>query len=154
MHEDIPPRVPTEQIIFVDKSFTHWTSLNDTIMGGSSQGSCHLGSNGLVLEGQLVEEGGGFISCRSKVFELPLNLSNYRGVQIEVEGEGRTLKLAFACKKGLLGVENGLMRVSPRLCANDYDLGYCDGTPVMQFDSHNAPYFAFHWRSIFDAGAL
>tara|TARA_Y100001968_G_scaffold278767_1_gene274278 strand:+ start:5309 stop:5848 length:540 start_codon:yes stop_codon:yes gene_type:complete len=85
-----------------NKDFSQWTTLNDTIMGGSSQGICKNTSKGLLLEGTLVEENGGFVSCRSPVFESPFNLSKFTGLLIEIEGEGRTLKLSISCEKGKL----------------------------------------------------
>ena len=51
-----------------------WSVLNDTIMGGSSSSACRLTAEGLLLEGNIVEQGGGFVSCRSPRFQPPLNL--------------------------------------------------------------------------------
>ena len=86
--------------------FSDWESLNDTIMGGSSRANCRSSERGLFLEGNLVEEGGGFVSCRSPVFSKPFNLSNYSGLIVEVEGEGRTLKFAIACEKKSYSLSN------------------------------------------------
>ena len=86
--------------------FSDWKSLNDTIMGGSSRASCRSSDKGLFLEGNLVEEGGGFVSCRSPIFDKPFNLSKYSGLIIDVEGEGRTLKFAIACEKKPLSLSN------------------------------------------------
>ena len=58
-----PP--PSEQILFQGSDFADWASLNDTIMGGRSRAGCRVTPDGLVLEGDLVETGGGFVSCRS-----------------------------------------------------------------------------------------
>ena len=90
--------------------FSDWEALNDTIMGGSSRADCRSSERGLFLEGDLVEEGGGFVSCRSPVFEKPFNLSNYSGLIVDVEGEGRTLKFAIACEKKSLSLSNLLKR--------------------------------------------
>ena len=106
MKQELPYESSDEEIIATGKSFTKWSSLNDTIMGGSSEATCKLNSIGLVLEGELIEEGGGFISCRSEVFNPPLNLAKYRGLQLELEGEGRTLKFAIACKGKFLRTVN------------------------------------------------
>ena len=86
--------------------FSDWESLNDTIMGGSSRANCRSSERGLFLEGNLVEEGGGFVSCRSPVFSKPFNLSNYSGLIVEVEGEGRTLKFAITCEKKSYSLSN------------------------------------------------
>ena len=105
----IPDSLPTEISItplIKGSEFSDWKSLNDTIMGGSSRASCRSSDKGLFLEGNLVEEGGGFVSCRSPIFDKPLNLSKYSGLIIDVEGEGRTLKFAIACEKKPLSLSN------------------------------------------------
>ena len=105
----IPDSLPTEISItplIKGAEFSDWKSLNDTIMGGSSSANCRSTDKGLFLEGNLIEEGGGFVSCRSPVFEKPLNLSNYSGLILDVEGEGRTLKFAIACEKKPLALSN------------------------------------------------
>ena len=105
----IPDSPPTEIAItplIQGSEFSDWKSLNDTIMGGSSRASCRFSDKGLFLEGNLVEEGGGFVSCRSPIFDKPFNLSKYSGLIIDVEGEGRTLKFAIACEKKPLSLSN------------------------------------------------
>ena len=79
--------------------FSDWKSLNDTIMGGASRANCRSTDKGLLLEGNLVEEGGGFVSCRSPVLDKSFDLSKYSGLILDIEGEGRTLKFAIACEK-------------------------------------------------------
>ncbi|WP_275040827.1 CIA30 family protein [Prochlorococcus sp. MIT 0601] len=78
--------------------FSDWTPLNDTIMGGASQSNCEPLSNGLLLKGFLIEENGGFVSCRSPVLEPPLDLSPFKGIEVKIDGYGRTLKFAISCK--------------------------------------------------------
>jgi len=105
----IPDSPPTEISItplIEGTGFSDWKSLNDTIMGGSSFAKCRSSEKGLFLEGNLVEEGGGFVSCRSPIFDNPFNLSKYSGLILEVEGEGRTLKFAIACEKKPLSLSN------------------------------------------------
>jgi hypothetical protein len=105
----IPDSPPTEISItplIQGPEFSDWKSLNDTIMGGSSRANCRASDKGLFLEGNLVEEGGGFVSCRSPIFDKPFNLSKYSGLIIDVEGEGRTLKFAIACEKKPLSLSN------------------------------------------------
>ncbi len=91
--------------ILKGEQFKEWTSLNDTIMGGKSQATCTSNSSGLHLEGILIEEGGGFVSCRSPIFSPPLNLAKFSGLSIEVDGEGRTLKFAVGSKENFLGIK-------------------------------------------------
>jgi hypothetical protein len=84
--------------------FSGWLALNDTIMGGRSSGVCRVGPEGLVLEADVVEQGGGFVSCRSPLFSPPLNLGDYRALQLELRGDGRRYKLAVACADGVAGL--------------------------------------------------
>ena len=84
--------------------FSGWLALNDTIMGGRSSGVCRVGPEGLVLEADVVEQGGGFVSCRSPLFSPPLNLGAYRALQLELRGDGRRYKLAVACADGVAGL--------------------------------------------------
>ena len=106
MIPDSPPTEIATTPLIQGSEFSDWKSLNDTIMGGSSRASCRSSDKGLFLEGNLVEEGGGFVSCRSPIFDKPLNLSKYSGLIIDVEGEGRTLKFAIACEKKPLSLSN------------------------------------------------
>jgi hypothetical protein len=85
-------------------AFSGWHSLHDTIMGGRSQGQCRVGPAGLVFEGDVIAEGGGFISCRSPVFSPPLDLSAHEGLELELSGEGRRFKLAVGCADGMAGL--------------------------------------------------
>ena len=94
----------SEQILFQGSDFADWASLNDTIMGGQSRAGCRVSPDGLLLEGELVETGGGFVSCRSPRLQPPLDLSPYSALQLNVEGEGRTLKIAIGCRDGAMGL--------------------------------------------------
>ena len=84
--------------------FSGWHALNDRIMGGSSSGSCQASSAGLEFEGELIAEGGGFISCRSPLLSPPLDLSAHTGLELEIAGDGRCFKLAVGCADGLAGL--------------------------------------------------
>ena len=91
-------------MIAAGDSFREWASLNDTIMGGSSRAGCRISELGLVLEGEVVSEGGGFVSCRSPVYRPPLDLSSYSGLRLTLDGEGRSFKFAVACRDGVFGL--------------------------------------------------
>jgi hypothetical protein len=84
--------------------FSGWHALNDTVMGGRSSGDCRCGPEGLVFEGLVVEEGGGFISVRSPLFSPPLDLSGFTALSLDLAGEGRRFKLAVACADGIGGL--------------------------------------------------
>ena len=93
-----------DQVLVQGQQFADWASLNDTIMGGSSRAGCRVVEDGLLLEGELVERGGGFVSCRSPRLQPPLDLTPFSALQIDVDGEGRTLKIALGCRDGALGL--------------------------------------------------
>ena len=86
------------------EGFAGWLALNDTIMGGRSSGSCRCGPFGLDFDGQVVSEGGGFVSVRSPLFSPPLDLSAHSALELELAGEGRSFKLAVACADGVAGL--------------------------------------------------
>lgn len=90
--------------IISGSGFSGWHALNDTIMGGRSRAVCSVSEAGLLLSGEVVAEGGGFVSCRSPLFSPPLNLAAYRGLRLLIKGGGRRFKLAIACADGLAGL--------------------------------------------------
>ena len=83
--------------LFTGDGFVGWQALNDTVMGGNSQGNCHCGSWGLEFTAFVVARGGGFVSCRSPEFNPPLNLGGYAGLRLRMAADGRRFKLAVAC---------------------------------------------------------
>ena len=96
-----------------DSDFDEWFSLNDTIMGGSSEAVCKVSSKGLTLEGFVVEEKGGFVSCKSPTFRPTLDLSSYEGFELQIDGKGRTLKFGVSCKYGIFGLKEFFLDKSP-----------------------------------------
>ena len=99
--------------VVTSSDFDDWFSLNDTVMGGSSNAVCLNSSKGLSLEGVVVEEKGGFVSCKSPVFSPLLNLSNYQGFELKIDGKGRTLKFGVSCKYGIFGLREFFLDKSP-----------------------------------------
>ena len=91
-------------VIVEGNGFSGWHALNDTIMGGRSQGTTRVDVAGLTLEAEVVETGGGFVSVRSPLFSPPLDLSAYGGLQFDLLGDGRRYKLAVACDDGIAGL--------------------------------------------------
>ena len=92
------------QLLVAGDGFSGWTTLNDTIMGGRSSGLCQPGSEGLLMEAEVVEDGGGFVSCRSSDYIPPLDLSGSRGLTLFLDGDGRRYKLAIACADRVTGL--------------------------------------------------
>ncbi|MFM1812827.1 MAG: hypothetical protein RLZZ336_1765 [Cyanobacteriota bacterium] len=96
-----------EQVVFSGAGFAGWHALNDPIMGGRSSGQVHVHSeHGLTFKGEVVEQGGGFISCRSPQLSPPLDLSAFGGLRLVIAGGGRRFKLAVACADGVAGLTN------------------------------------------------
>lgn len=91
-------------VIVEGSGFSGWHALNDTIMGGRSQGTTRVDSEGLTFEAEVIETGGGFVSVRSPLFSPPLDLSAYGGLQLDLLGDGRRYKLAVACADGVAGL--------------------------------------------------
>jgi len=91
-------------VVVSGDGFAGWQPLNDTIMGGRSQGDCRATSDGLLMQAYVEPEGGGFVSCRSPQFEPPLDLSGYGALEISLDGDGRRYKLALACSDGVAGL--------------------------------------------------
>jgi hypothetical protein len=98
-----PLAEPTMLVVGGD-GFSGWHALNDTVMGGRSSGHCSVSSRGLHFEAQVVEAGGGFVSCRSPLFSPPLDLSDQAAFELELIGDGRHYKLAVACADGVAGL--------------------------------------------------
>lgn len=98
---------PEGRQLFAGAGFAGWHALNDPIMGGRSSGQIQIHSDqGLIFEGDVVEQGGGFISARSPQLSPPLDLSADVALQLEIAGEGRRFKLALACSDGVGGLTN------------------------------------------------
>ncbi|MCY7335050.1 MAG: CIA30 family protein [Chamaesiphon sp.] len=71
-----------------------WGAVDDVVMGGVSQSGIRLGAGYAVFSGNVsTDNSGGFASVRTRNFEPSLNLSNYRGVELRVKGDGQRYKL-------------------------------------------------------------
>ena len=105
--------MPVSSNLVSSYDFDNWFSLNDTVMGGSSKAVCRASSKGLSLEGVVVEENGGFVSCKSPIFSPTLDLSKYKGFEIKLQGRGRILKFGASCKYGLFGIKEFFLDKSP-----------------------------------------
>tara|TARA_Y100001978_G_scaffold193667_1_gene199953 strand:+ start:1209 stop:1757 length:549 start_codon:yes stop_codon:yes gene_type:complete len=93
-----------KKVLFEKDGFKDWKSLNDTIMGGKSVAICENTNSGLSFRGNIVEKGGGFVSCRSTIYQPPLNLSGFDNFEINILGEGRNFKFAVACQDEIFGL--------------------------------------------------
>jgi len=75
-------------ILFRD-DFQGWTTVDDTVMGGVSDGAWTVNEAGHgVFFGEVsLENNGGFSSVRTTF--APLDLSAYQGIEITVRGDGQ-----------------------------------------------------------------
>ncbi|MDA0707234.1 MAG: CIA30 family protein [Proteobacteria bacterium] len=64
-----------------------WYVVNDSVMGGRSDGGFEKDRDGLHFTGRTNTNGGGFSSIRTS--DLQLDLSNYSGIRLLVRGDGR-----------------------------------------------------------------
>ena len=93
-----------KKVLFQKNEFQGWETLNDTIMGGSSSAYCENTNSGLLLKGIIVEQAGGFVSCRSSIYKPSLDINNFKSFELKLEGQGRTFKFAVACEDDILGL--------------------------------------------------
>ena len=74
-------------------SFDSWATLNDTIMGGRSQAGCRLTPEGLLLEGEVVADGGGFVSCRSPLLQTPSRSFGFQRIALSDRSRRANLEI-------------------------------------------------------------
>lgn len=77
-----------------------WISVNDSVMGGISEGGFHFTGNGTMLfSGTLsLENRGGFTSIRSRPSNL--NLGGYDTIATRIKGDGRTYYMNLRRSRG------------------------------------------------------
>ena len=137
-----------KKILFQKDDFNGWECLNDTVMGGSSNAVCDKSNAGLVLRGNIVEKGGGFVSCRSSIFDPCLDLSEYKCFEMKIDGQGRTFKFAVACKDKLLGltefIPGGLRWIksfpTQRFGTTKVLIPFCELSPSIRANKVNFPF--------------
>ncbi len=71
-----------------------WGAVDDVVMGGVSESGIRLRAGAAVFSGNVsIENSGGFASVRTRNFEPSLNLSNYKGIELYVKGDGQRYKI-------------------------------------------------------------
>jgi hypothetical protein len=82
-----------------------WGAINDGVMGGVSQSGISFEPDRAIFSGNVsTANSGGFASVRTRNFEPPLDLSNYRGLQLRVKGDGQRYKLFLRTETAWDGV--------------------------------------------------
>ena len=70
-----------------------WGALDDIVMGGVSASSIQAQSESALFTGTVsTANSGGFASVRTRNFDPVLNLSNYTGIELRVQGDGQRYK--------------------------------------------------------------
>lgn len=77
-----------------------WTTVNDGVMGGLSQGDSYLKEpSSLEFKGAIsLDNNGGFSSIRT--YGSSHQLSQYEGIELRVKGDGRKYYLTSRCNGG------------------------------------------------------
>lgn len=82
-----------------------WYVVNDSVMGGRSEGDVRIGDGELHFAGSTNTDGGGFSSIRTK--RLELDLSRFAGIRLRVNGDGRRYTWRLATDARWRGREIG-----------------------------------------------
>ncbi len=70
-----------------------WGALDDVVMGGVSASSLRSQAGSALFTGYVsTDKSGGFASVRTRNFEPALNVSNYSGFELRVNGDGQRYK--------------------------------------------------------------
>ncbi len=71
-----------------------WGTVDDVVMGGVSESGIRLLSGYALFSGNVsIDNSGGFASVRTRNFDPSLDLSNYRGIELRVKGDGQRYKI-------------------------------------------------------------
>jgi hypothetical protein len=78
-----------------------WGAVDDVVMGGVSDSRLMPGGEGAIFSGNVsTDNSGGFASVRTRNFEPGLNLSDYRGIELKVKGDGQRYKFLMRSDLG------------------------------------------------------
>ena len=70
-----------------------WGALDDVVMGGVSSSSFQLRDKAALFSGKVsTANSGGFTSVRTRNFQPPMNLADYTGLELRVQGDGQRYK--------------------------------------------------------------
>ena len=109
-HDPAPAAEPELQPVlltdFTDPALNaRWAVVNDNVMGGRSRGEFVIRDGALLFSGSTNTNGGGFSSIRSR--SEALNLSEFDGIQLELEGDGRRYTWRLATGSSWRGIPVG-----------------------------------------------
>jgi hypothetical protein len=76
-----------------------WGAVDDVVMGGVSESQITIARGRALFSGIVrIENNGGFASVRTRNLNPPLNLADYEGIELRVEGDGKRYKLILRCE--------------------------------------------------------
>ena len=76
-----------------------WGAVDDVVMGGVSQSNIHMADGKAIFSGIVsTDNNGGFASVRTRNFDIPLDLSDYAGIELKVTGDGKRYKFITRCE--------------------------------------------------------
>lgn len=76
-----------------------WGALDDVVMGGVSESNIRITANGAIFSGNVsTANNGGFASVRTRNFSPSLDLSDYEGIELRVNGDGKRYKFILRCE--------------------------------------------------------
>ena len=86
------------------KGIEQWRSIDDLVIGGSSQSRLSMGeTGGIIFAGTICCDGrSGYASIRSSTNLF--NLSQYSGLTLKVKGDARRYKLSLRCATDFEGI--------------------------------------------------
>jgi uncharacterized protein YbjT (DUF2867 family) len=76
-----------------------WGAVDDVVMGGVSESNMRFARGRAIFSGNVsIANNGGFASVRTRNFNPPLDLSNYQGIELRLEGDGKRYKFIIRCE--------------------------------------------------------
>jgi len=107
-----------------------WRIVNDDVMGGVSQSSFEIHSDGIAtFSGNLSpENNGGFASVRTLLDDL--NLENFKGAIIRVKGDGKIYSLRFRTNPNFDGISYQSKFITEKDEWMEFKIPFAEFTPV------------------------
>ncbi|WP_460202678.1 CIA30 family protein [Scytonema sp. NUACC21] len=82
-----------------------WGAVDDVVMGGVSQSNIQLVEGTALFAGFVsTANSGGFASVRTKNFTPPINVSDYKGIELRLRGDGKRYKFLLRTESQWDGV--------------------------------------------------
>ena len=109
MFQPTPPQIAInpqgETLLFDFRTLTDlsqtWGAVDDVVMGGVSESSLVKCLEGALFTGNVsTDQSGGFVSVRTRNFQIPLDLSRHTGLELKLKGDGNRYKFLARSSDG------------------------------------------------------